>query len=55
MTEKEKQLGTWLSQIADELNITPTMLDKAVKATLLWEHGFPTASPTMSKSRHRDL
>ena len=32
MTEKEKQLGTWLSQIADELNITPTMLDKAVKS-----------------------
>lgn len=32
MTEKEKQLGIWLSQIADELNITPTMLDKAVKS-----------------------
>ena len=32
MTEKEKQLSIWLSQIADELNITPTMLDKAVKS-----------------------
>ena len=29
MTEKEKQLSIWLSQIADELNITPTMLDNA--------------------------
>ena len=32
MTEKEKQLGMWLSQIADELNITDTMLDKAVSS-----------------------
>lgn len=32
MTEKEKQLSIWLSQIADELNITPTMLDNAVKS-----------------------
>lgn len=32
MTEKEKQLGALLNQIADELNITPTMLDKAVKS-----------------------
>ena len=31
MTESEKQLGALLDQIADELNITPTMLDKAVK------------------------
>ena len=30
MTEKEKQLGIWLDQIADELNITPTMLEKAI-------------------------
>lgn len=32
MTEKEKQINIWLNQIADELNITPTMLDKAVKS-----------------------
>lgn len=32
MNEKEKQLGVWLSKIADELNITPTMLDKAVSS-----------------------
>ena len=32
MTEKEKLLGAWLSQIADELNITDTMLDKAVSS-----------------------
>ena len=32
MTEKEIQLGFWLSQIADELNITPTMLDKAINS-----------------------
>ena len=32
MTEKEKQLGAWLNQIADELNITDTMLDKAVSS-----------------------
>lgn len=32
MIEKEKQLGIWLSLIADELNITPTMLDKAIKS-----------------------
>ena len=30
MTEKEKQLGIWLSQIADEINITDTMLKKAI-------------------------
>lgn len=30
MTEQEKQLGIWLSQIADELNITESMLNKAV-------------------------
>lgn len=30
MTEQEKQLNIWLSQIADELNITETMLNKAV-------------------------
>ena len=40
MTEKEKQLGTWLSQIADELNITPTMLDKAVKSYGLLAKSF---------------
>ena len=32
MTEQEKQLGVWLSQIADELNITDTMLDRAVSS-----------------------
>ena len=32
MTDKEKQLGIILSQIADELNITPTMLEKAVSS-----------------------
>lgn len=32
MTEKEKQLGVWLSQIADELNITETMLNRAVSS-----------------------
>lgn len=32
MTEKEIQLGFWLSQIADELNITTTMLDKAINS-----------------------
>ena len=32
MTDKEKQLGFILSQIADELNITPTMLEKADKS-----------------------
>lgn len=32
MTEREKQLGIWLSQIADELNITETMLNKAIRS-----------------------
>lgn len=32
MTEREKQLGALLDQIADELNITPTMHEKAVKS-----------------------
>ena len=32
MTDKEKQLGIILSQIADELNIAPTMLEKAIKS-----------------------
>lgn len=32
MTDEEKQLGIILSQIADELNITPTMLEKAVSS-----------------------
>lgn len=32
MTEKEKLLGNLLSQIADELNITPTMHEKAVRS-----------------------
>jgi len=32
MTEKEKQIGVWLSQIADELNITETMLNKATNS-----------------------
>ena len=32
MTEQEKQLGIWLSQIADELNITESMLNKAVES-----------------------
>lgn len=55
MTEKEKQINIWLNQIADELNITPTMLDKAVKSYTAVGHGFPTASPTMSKLRRKDL
>ena len=32
MTEKEKQLNAWLNQIADELNITDTMLDRAISS-----------------------
>ena len=32
MTDKEKQLGAWLSQIADELNITETMLNRAISS-----------------------
>ena len=32
MTDKEKQLGIWLSQIADELNITETMLNRAISS-----------------------
>lgn len=32
MTDKEKILGTLLSSIADEINITPTMQDKAVSS-----------------------
>lgn len=32
LTEQEKQLGIWLNQIADELNITDTMLDRAVSS-----------------------
>lgn len=32
MNEKEKQLGIWLGQIADELNITDTMLKKAIES-----------------------
>lgn len=32
MTEQEKQLGVWLSQIADELNITESMLNDAVSS-----------------------
>ncbi len=32
MNEKEKMLGEILSKIADELNITPTMQEKAVKS-----------------------
>lgn len=32
MTDKERMLGDLLSQIADELNITPEMYDKAVRA-----------------------
>jgi len=32
MTDKEKMLGVILSRIADEINITPTMQEKAVKS-----------------------
>ena len=32
MTDKEKQLGAWLSPIADELNITETMLNRAISS-----------------------
>ena len=30
MTDKQREIGNILSKIADELNITPTMYDKAV-------------------------
>jgi len=32
VTEKEKALGQMLSKIADELNITPTMQQKAISS-----------------------
>ena len=32
MTDKQREIGNILSKIADELNITPTMYDKAVES-----------------------
>ncbi len=32
MTQKEQELGNLLDRIADELNITPTMMEKAIQS-----------------------
>lgn len=47
MTEQKKQLGAWLSQIADELNITDTSSTGPFPATEPLANGSPTALPWM--------
>ena len=48
MTEKEKALGDLLSRIADELNITPEMHEKAVR-------GYETVGEWLSKGIPYDV
>ena len=48
MTDKERMLGDLLSKIADELNITPEMYDKAVR-------GYETVGEWLSKGIPYDV